>query len=146
VSKNPYEHFGLFPEITTLDNGQTHCNVTPVAMDLSPDKPVEFRQLDVNEVDEDLHKYLDKALDSMDAVCDVMIHKLVESIVARGDENNEAFSHFGYADLVAHFIQAPPLLTANMLAAMLADCVRTIFENPELLAEAKEVIAAPANN
>lgn len=131
MTKNQYEHYMVYVEHSVKDNQQS-MDITATAVDLNPEKPVTMRNLEAGEVTEDMDGYVDRARLSMNTVCDRLIDQVLEAA------KQGPIIYHGYVDLVDQLQQAPNLLLANMLGALLSSCAEEMIKNPPEPAQASK--------
>lgn len=132
MTKNQFEHNMIFVEVGGEEVGDKagQMLVTAVAVDLDPNTPVTMRELSMDEIGDDMNAFIDGARESMDALSD----RLVEQVLAACRENRGPIDHFGMIELVEQLEQAPHLLLANMMAALIASCAETVVNEPDQVA------------
>lgn len=123
MTPNQYEHYMVYVE-HSVQNNEQRMDMTAVAVDLNPEKPVTMRNLEQSEVPEDMDGFVNKSRSSMNAVCDRFIDQIIEAA------KSQELAYFGFVDLIDQLQQAPNLLLANMLGAILSSCAEEMIKNP----------------
>lgn len=108
-----FEHQMIYVEDVD-DKGKPAIRLTAVAVNLNPQHPPTLRELSSDDVKTDIATYVEEVRASMNKVC----RTIVDQVLAAGQE--QKIAHDGFVDLVFQLQDAPHLLVANMLAALLS--------------------------